>query len=134
MAVLITTILLILRNPWTSSPSYWAAEIINMADKCTVDPEEAKVHGEGGEKRYEDAWIQFVNGDNTVQVQTAETRLALFFELKPQDAKCFREGSIAPVTIKKCVRKTGGECDFSLSHEVFIRAKKVDIIAWKYAG
>lgn len=97
-------------------------------DSCVVSEEAAEVHN--GEKGFENAWIQFVNDDNTVQVQTVDTKLAILFE--PKRMICFREGSIAPVTVVKCKKGKEGECDFSLLHVVYIRTELVSVLNWKY--
>lgn len=97
------------------------------ADGCVVSPEATKVH-----EKYEDAWIQFVNADSTVQVQTVDTKLAILFEVKPDELVYFRKGSITPVTISECVENSDGECDFSMPHTVFVRTELVEILNWKY--
>ena len=102
-------------------------------DGCAVSEVAAKVHdGKNGEKNYEEALIQYVNGGNTVQVKTFDTKLALLFEVKPEILKCFRGGSIAPVTIAECKKDKKGECDFSLPHKVYVRTESVVVLNWKY--
>ena len=102
------------------------------APSCVVSEEAAKVHS--GEKGFENAWIQFVNDDNTVQVQTVETKLVILFELKlkPQDVVCFHEEWITPVTIEECVKDSGGQCNFKLPHTVYVASRPVNVVAWKY--
>lgn len=96
-------------------------------DSCAVSEEAAEVHIEKG---FENAWIQSVNYDGTVQVQTVDTKLAILFE--PKRLECFRKGSLAPVTIVKCKEGKEGKCDFSLPHVIYIRTELVDVLNWKY--
>ncbi len=104
---------------------------LSRIDGCVVGEVAAKVHGgENGEKNYEEALIQLVNDDNTVQVQTFDTKLVLLFEPKRPD--CFRKGSMAPVTIADCKKDKKGECDFSLPHTVYVRTELVEVLNWKY--
>ena len=100
---------------------------VSRVDGCAVGQKASKVHGE-----YEDALIQFVNDDGTVQVNTFDGKRAILFEVKREKLTCFRKGSIVPVTIKKCAKKPNDECDFSLSHEVYVRTELVEILNWKY--
>ena len=102
-------------------------------DGCAVGEVAAKIHdGENGEENYEEALIQHVNDDNTVQVQTFDAKLALLFEVKPERLRCFRGGSIAPVTIVKCEKNKEGQCDFSLPHKVYVRTEPVVVLNWNY--
>lgn len=98
-------------------------------DSCVVSEEAAEVHRKKG---FENAWIQFVNDDNTVQVQTVKTKLAILFELQPNKIKCFSEGWIAQVTVAECVKNFKGQCDFSFPYRVYVRTEQVNIINWKY--
>lgn len=100
---------------------------ISRMDGCIVSEEDAKVH-----EKYEDALIQFVNDDSTVQVKTVDTKLAILFEVKPTELICFRKGSITPVTIAECTKNSDDECDFSLPHTVYVRTELVNILNWKY--
>jgi len=102
------------------------------ADGCVVSEESSQVHYKEGERNYEEAWIDHVNDDNTVQVTTVDTKLSLLFWIRQSGAKCFRKGSIAQVTIAECSENPEGECDFSLSHNVYIRTEPVQILNWKY--
>jgi len=101
------------------------------ADDCIVSEEAARVHS--GEKGFENARIWFVNEDNTVQVQTFETKLSILFELKPDKIECFNKGWITPVTIVECEKVKRDECDFSLPHTVYVRTEPVSILNWEYA-
>ena len=104
------------------------------AYSCVVSEEAAKVHdGENGEKNYEEAWIDYVNDDNTVQVTTVDTKLSLLFRASSSWAKCFRKGSMANVTITECNKTPEGECDFSLPHIVYVRTELVNILNWNYS-
>lgn len=122
----ITSSLPIVQSP---KPRVTAGKPISRTDGCVVDPETAKkVHG-----NYEEAGIQLVNDDNTVKVQTINTRITILFKVVPGELHCFRKSSIAPVTISKCKKNRKGECDFSLPHEVYVRTLPVKVIAWKYS-
>lgn len=103
------------------------------ADGCVVNSEaEGAVSAATVHKDSEDAWIQIVNDDNTVQVQGVDSKLTILFEAEPDDARCFRKGSIALVTIVECAKGSNNECDFSLSHSVYVRTEPVNVIAWEY--
>lgn len=105
---------------------------LSRMDGCIISEESASVHYKEGERNYEEALIQFVNDNNTVQVWTFDTKLTLLFEIKPERLVCFREGSIVPVTITKCKKNREDECDFSLPHTVYVRTEQVRILNWKY--
>lgn len=105
------------------SPKPWS-----RTDGCAVSQKAAKVH----EEKYEHAWIQLVNNDDTVQIQTTNTKLTLLIEVGPQQVVCFQEGSIVPVTIAKCKKKKNGECDFALPHMVYVRTQLVHVVNWTY--
>ena len=105
--------------------------IFMKSDKdCMVGAEEAKIHN--GTKSYEDALVQYVNADNTIQIQTYVTRLAMRFRIEPSYVRCFREGWNVPVTIKECVRDSENKCNFNKPHSVFVRTRDVEVINWKY--
>lgn len=97
-------------------------------ESCVVGSEAARVHDNG----YENAWIQFVNNDNTVQVKTIDTNLTLAFKVAPNDVACFHENWIAPVTIESCFKIFSSRCNFNLPHIVYVRSQNVKIISWKY--
>ena len=107
-------------------------EPLSRTDDCIVSEEAAEVHYKEGDRNYEEALIDYVNGDSTVQVTTIDTKLSLLFWVPSDVAKCFREGSIAQVTIAECKKNQKGECDFSLAHTVYIRTESVNVLNWKY--
>ncbi|MBI4158152.1 MAG: hypothetical protein HY505_00825 [Candidatus Yanofskybacteria bacterium] len=100
------------------------------ADSCIVSEEAARVHN--GEKGFENAWIDLVNDDSTIQVRTIDTKLSLLFRVPLDRVKCFHKNSLAPVTIAECKNNQKGECDFSLPHIVYIGTESVQILNWKY--
>jgi hypothetical protein len=125
----IATIIIIFRHFQSADlpdPSRQSAR----AGGCVISEEAAKTHN--GEKGYENAWIQFVNSDNTVQVQMVDTKLILLFKTRPNYIACYRKGWIVPATIESCVENSDGECDFKLPHTVYVRAEQVGILDWKY--
>lgn len=99
----------------------------SRTDGCIVSPQAAKVH-----KNHDASWVQFVNEDSTIQVQTVDTKLAILFEIKPHASSCFQKGSIVPVTISDCVKNSKNECDFSRLHSVYVRSEPVKVLNWKY--
>ena len=101
------------------------------AGGCVISEDAAKTHN--GEKGYENAWIQFVNSNNTIQVQMVDTKLILLFETRPSYIVCYRKGWVVPATIENCVENSDGECDFRLPHTVYVRAEQVNILGWKYS-
>lgn len=102
------------------------------SDDCAVSEEEADVHYKEGKKNYEEAWVDHVNKDNTVQVSTINTKLSILFQTYSDRIKCFRTGSIVPVTVNECKKIRETECDLSLPHQVYVRTEPVKIIKWKY--
>lgn len=106
----------------------------SRADGCVVSEEAGGVHYKEGKKNYEEAWIDYINEDNTVQVSTVDTKLSLLFRVHPNRIKCFRRGSIAHVTISNCKEIQNGKCDFSLPHEAYVRTESVKVIRWRYAN
>ena len=101
---------------------------ISRTDGCVVSPLAAKVHDV-----YEDTLIQSVNNDdNDVQIMAVDSGLDLLFKVNDKDMKCFRSGSLAPLTIVDCKKDKKGECDFSQPHKVYVRTLPVDVVAYKY--
>lgn len=102
-------------------------KVLVRTEGCIVGSEEAKVH-----EKYENARIQFVNDDNSIQTISIDSKLALLFKVRPRSVVCFHEGSIVPVTVVKCEKDQEGECNFNLPHIVYVRTELAEVLNWKY--
>jgi hypothetical protein len=107
--------------------------IIRDRNSCLVDYRSLGVHyDQTGNNNFSNAWIQFVNDDNTIQVYIINTRLIILFKTKTNDVSCYHKGWVVPVTIEKCFKNQNDRCDFNLPYIVYVRGELADIVNWRY--